>query len=73
MTAAEQWKQLEEALEKQVPSVKNVPQLKEVMRICFYAGAEFGMTTLQKLAEKTDANEIRLLCDEVTEGLKWKL
>lgn len=73
MTAAEQWKQLEEALEKQVPSVKGVPQLKEVMRICFYAGTEFGMTTLQKLAEQTDTAGIQNLCCEVTEGLKWKL
>ena len=73
MTAAEQWKQLEEALEKQVPSAKNVPQLKEIMRICFYAGAEFGMTTIQKLAETTDVDGIQNLCTEVTEGLKWKL
>jgi len=71
MTAAEQWEQLRQELVKRVPNLKGTPL--EVMRICFYAGFESGMTNLQKLAENTDADGIRKLCQEVTEGLKWKL
>lgn len=74
-TAAEQWGKLRETLQAHAIRAggKFSPQQLEAVRIIFYGGVEFGMSELQGLAENIDAEGIKILCDEVAEGLKWKL